>query len=379
MRTIIVCFASEPWDGLWQRHHHLMSRLARRGHRIIYVDPTNLSEAVKRPGLLKDRIEEVEDNITVVRPLFLPLHYKVAPFDRVDALRTYGILRRALRRLDTSEPDIIMISSPFHSFLLRMFGNVPLLYDCVDASEGLCPTEETRQWYIQREKEILGSADAAIAVSRPLLERCLSLNERSYLVTNGASPLLSSGDRPEDLAALGRPLVGFVGRIGRWVDVCLLRDLAIGRPDCSIVLIGPVDCRDEALPVLRKLSNVHFLGTKEFEAVAGYITNMDVCIIPFKVIPLTSMANPVKMFEYASLGIPIVSTPLEVVLEHSEVVYLSDGTSDSFIEQVGAALVESDPDLRERRKELSRRHDWDAITDQVESILVEVHGRRTEM
>jgi glycosyltransferase involved in cell wall biosynthesis len=251
----------------------------------------------------------------------------------------------------------------------------------VDASEGLCPTDETRQWFVRREEMILRDADAALAVSNGLLERCCRTNPSSHLLSNGASCPLPSEGRPEDLAALKPPLVGFVGRMGHWVDLSLVRDLAVGRPDCSIVLIGPVDTHDEALTELRQLSNVHFLGTKEFREVSGYIENMDVCIIPFKVVTLTSMANPVKFFEYASLGIPIVSTPLDGVLEHPGMAYISDGTSESFIEQVGSALEERDPALREDRKAMAREHDWDAITEKLERVLLDLcsQDRRKEL
>jgi|GEM_PF-2294915 len=365
----IVCLASEPWKGLWQRHQHLMSRLARRGHKVVFVDPTNLLEALRRPRMLLNRLEQVDDGIVVVRPFFLPLHYKVAAFDSFDAVSTEALVKRALRMLGEESPDVVLLSSPFHSFFLDRFGSSRLVYDCVDASEGLCPTSETREWFVRRERTILTDADAVMAVSKGLLERCSRINPNAHLVSNGVSCSPPTGQVPSDLAELRHPLIGFVGRVGWWVDVGLIRDLAAARPEYSVVLIGPIDSKEGSVQDLRRLSNVHLLGTKEFSTVASYIDAMDACIIPFKVEVLTSMANPVKMFEYAACGQPIVVTPLEELREYSELLYVSDGSTQGFIDQVDAALQERSVELRERRVRMAREHDWEHLTARAEAII----------
>ena len=34
----IICFAPDPWEGLWRNRHQIMTRLARR-NTVIYVEP----------------------------------------------------------------------------------------------------------------------------------------------------------------------------------------------------------------------------------------------------------------------------------------------------------------------------------------------------
>lgn len=49
---IIACFSSVAWDGLFShRFQQLMSRLAKRGYTIVYMEPTNILQAVKKPHL----------------------------------------------------------------------------------------------------------------------------------------------------------------------------------------------------------------------------------------------------------------------------------------------------------------------------------------
>jgi glycosyltransferase involved in cell wall biosynthesis len=228
---------------------------------------------------------------------------------------------------------------------------------------------------LEREADLLEEADAVLAVSNGLLERCRRINSRSFLVSNGAPTFPAPDVVPDDLKALRGPLVGYIGRLGDWVDYDLLSDLATARPEYSIVLVGPVDTKDQRIERLRGFSNVHFLGPRAFSHVPAYIGGFDACMIPFTVQPLTRMANPVKLFEYASLGKPVCTTPLDGVMEFSDLIYISDGSSADFVEKVDDALAEEDVSLRDRRVAMARQHDWDSLAERVEGILVEATSR----
>lgn len=359
-----------------------MSRLGEKGHKIVYVDPTNLLPAIRQSGWQIRRMEQINDDIIVVRPLFLPYHYRSSLIETVDGISTTRLIRKALGRWGSKEPDVLWVYSPYFNFMIDKWSRSSLIYDCVDACDGVFSNDRSsdriRTWMLKREEVLCRKANAILAVSSGLLERCGQLDVNSYLISNGVSMLSAAGAVPEDLRTIKRPIIGYVGRLGDWFDYDLVYDLAMARPERSIVLIGPIDSKDDRAVRLSQASNIHILGTREYGQVASYIGGFDVCMIPFTVQPLTHMANPVKLFEYASLGKPIVSTPLDGVLEFSELVYASDGSSKGFIAMVDAALKEADADLRERRIAMAREHDWDAIADKVERILQEQCMKKAE-
>src|SRR5919112_4512278 len=44
----LICFGQQNWDYCWTGKQQLMSRLARRGHQVLYVDPDWSSDELSR-------------------------------------------------------------------------------------------------------------------------------------------------------------------------------------------------------------------------------------------------------------------------------------------------------------------------------------------
>ncbi len=351
--------------------------MGKDGHKIVYVDPTNLLRGFKTPLYFLRPVERIDPNIIIVRPFFLPFHYKLGMIESYDSMMTSILIRVALGRFREERPDVLCLSSPFFSFIKERFSDVPVVYDCVDACEGFLDKEHVACWMLEREQELIDSAEAVLTVSNGLHNRCAGRNPRTYLIPNGVSLWANKGGTPSDLEGLKRPIIGFIGRMGNWVDFDLLLDLAKSRPNYSIVLIGPLDEKNAQTKKLEQMDNVHFLGTKVYADLVNYIGSLDVCTIPFKLQILTKMGNPIKLLEYASQGKPIVSTPLDGVMEFSDIVYTSDGTSKGFVDKIDEALSENDIDLQEARKKRAKQYDWESITSRVEGILLEVSDRKS--
>src|SRR5690606_19701966 len=74
-----------------------------------------------------------------------------------------------------------------------------------------------------------------------------------------------------------------------------------------LVLIGEqkIDCT-----ALHNQPNVVLLGRKPFAELPAYAAAFDVGLIPFAVNELTTAVNPIKLREYLSAGLPVVSTEL---------------------------------------------------------------------
>src|SRR5205823_5722054 len=137
---------------------------------------------------------------------------------------------------------------------------------------------------------------------------------------------------------------GFFGLIGDWVDLSLVRELALARPDWSITLIGKAATD---LRPLQGLPNVHLLGPKPYASLPGYCRGFDVAILPYRKTEHIAHASPLKLREYLAAGKPIVSVPHPEVRQFGELVHVADSVAE-FVQEIERCLFQ-DPSLCKRR------------------------------
>jgi len=367
---IIACFASTAWDGIWQRHQQIMVRLAERGHTVIYVEPTNTVEAIKKPRILVSRVAK-KDDVILLRPIFSPLHYRVPSLERIDLALVSRLFARILAGLREEKVDVLWLFSPFFAFVTSALNYKLLVYDCADESEGFVSSKKGKDWILEKENEVLKKADLVFVTSQRLFERCAAVNSNIHRAPNGV-PLSFFEKRlranHSDIERINRPIVGFVGSLSFWLDYEMLYKAAVSNEDLAFVFVGPIDTQTKNLKTLEQLDNVHFLGAKHHAVVPDYINFFDVCLIPFKVQDLTHSALPIKLFEYLAAGKPVVSSKLDEVQRFKDYIYLAD--SDSFVAQIRKALREHDAELRRKRVEIARDYTWESIVNGVEHDLL---------
>jgi glycosyltransferase involved in cell wall biosynthesis len=109
---------------------------------------------------------------------------------------------------------------------------------------------------------------------------------------------------PELSNARLRRYVGYIGTIAEWFDWPLVHSLALALPDVTIRLIGP-----EFVPRPANLpANIEFLGELPHDEMANMVREFAAGLIPFRITDLTSGVDPIKFYEYRSMGVPVWST-----------------------------------------------------------------------
>ena len=371
----ILCFGQQDWDYCWTAKQQLMTRLARRGHRILYVNP-DLSDGLdgrsqwaapnwrtRIPGL-----EEVQDGLHVLTQGSVPAGFG----RRVSAkLRLWGI-RAACAHLQMFAP-VALALRPDRLWLMRAASPAAMAYYAVDEWTGFGGlSEASRQHLRAREEDLLREVDVALAVSPRLVERFRLIQPNTHHLENGAdvehfSPAaLRRAPRHEAVAALPGPRIGFVGQVDERLDQDLVLSLADARPQWHLVLAGRVKPGVD-VSRLRARGNIHLLGYQPYQRLPGVLRDIDVCIVPYHRTPLTESCNPLKVYEYLATGLPVVSVPLDGLLSCREAVVLAD-TPQEFCASVGAALA--DPQAgRERRLRVAAMNAWPHRVDRLEQHL----------
>ena len=171
---------------------------------------------------------------------------------------------------------------------------------------------------------------------------------------------------PADVASLPRPIIGFYGTIQDWVDLDLIAGVAKRRPAWTFVLLGQIMVDVEKL---RALPNVHLLGRKPHEQLPAYCKAFDVGLIPYVISERMTYVNPIKLREYLSAGVPVVSTAVPEVVRHKDLCAIAS-TPDEVEAAIAKALDEKDkPRARRLRSDAMRNETWAARVANVARIV----------
>lgn len=209
--------------------------------------------------------------------------------------------------------------------------------------------DDERTWFesgspeaAERDKnyeEILGMSDLVLVNSQSVRQSMLAYSDEVHLIPN-ASELPDAHDmrrgKPKELKKIKGPILGYVGNLSMRIDIDLLEHVATSRPDWNIVLIGSAHSSD-ILERLAALKNVHFLGVKKYSDARRYIRNFDVAIIPHLDNRMTRSMNPLKLYVYCSMNVPVVTTEIENLGELRDLVYVAQSRND-FVEKIKYAL-----------------------------------------
>ncbi len=308
-------------------------------------------------------------NITVLTPTQIP--DPASPIARaVNRLTVRHAIRKVLDQLP-DYPVQIWSFAPDVSDFVGSFNEEIVLYYCVDAFAEF--PGYNRTLIEKRERELIDRSHVVVATSPPLYETKRQQHSNVHFIQHGvnhqhfAQALQKNLPIPVELAALPRPIYGFVGIIGEWMDRELIAGLARLRPDASIVMIGP---RDVPLGPCAGLRNIHWLGERPYADLPRYLRAFDVGLIPFRKIPVTINANPIKLYEYLAAGLPVVSTSLPAVRQIPRSVWLADNV-EHIADCCDKASTVNDPEARQRRSKLMWPESWSQRVEQLSGLVTQ--------
>jgi GT2 family glycosyltransferase/glycosyltransferase involved in cell wall biosynthesis len=363
----IICFSIIDWSFRWQRPQQLMSKLADAGHRVFFFRITSFL----RPGPRTFEATPLRANvweITLAPPVPFDLYRGEVPgptaawFPRMldDLRREFGIVAAV------SVLQVATWTRVAEEARARLGWKI--VYDCMDEWKNF---PGIRDAMMLEEERLVATADVVAVSGTRLLEKWRSA--RPVLVRNAADfDFYASAPREDLLGDLTHPIVGYFGAIASWFDVELVRYAASERPGYTFVLIGGVF--DVNVAALERLPNVKLLGQQPYARMPSYLASFDACMIPFVVDDITAATDPVKFYEYLSLGKPVVATPMPELAPYAELFHAAP-TPSAFVAKLDEAVREDDPALAARRVALARENTWAARAQTLRDAVRDAHAK----
>lgn len=374
----IICFGQMNWDFCWTGKQHLMVRLARRGHRILYIDPQ--WEAPNREFNTWQRIARPSTAIRTIEPRMYVYTQQISPFLpwRFQQQRYPFLLKKLSRRLGFENPVVFSILPDTYA-LFRHIPRSALVYYTVDEMTGFGNMSQDEKRSIRRkEEELVRRSQVAIVVSQRLQDRLQKLQPRTYLLPNAVDLDHFGEKRLEEIAphpfmeGIEPPCLGFIGQIDERMDQGLLQYVARHHPEWTIVLVGRVK-NGVNVSILENEPNIHLAGYHAYETLPSFAKAFDVCLIPYRVNAFTRSCCPLKAYEYLATGRPVVSTPLDGLPPHQTAIATASGY-DAFVLSVEQALTADTAEKKSARLALAEESSWDRRADDLENYIHEAVG-----
>lgn len=364
----VVCLSHLRWNFVFQRPQHLMTRWA-RDKRVFFVE-----EPIEGPRA-DSTIQIDKSGVIVVTPT---LPKGLTAEARLAAQRL--LLDELSDRFAICTP-LLWYYTPMALPFSRHLNTAAIVYDCMDELSGFlgCPPE-----LILLERELMSHADVMFTGGQSLFESKRKLHRNvhpfpSSVDVNHFGQARSAQDAPADQAEIPGPRIGFHGVIDERMNLQLVREVALARPNYHFIFLGPVVKIDpETLP---KLPNVHFLGCKTYEQLPTYLAGWDATMMPFALNEATRFISPTKTPEYLAGGKPVVSTPIQDVVRpygDLNLVRIAN-TSAEFAAALDDSLNTPHPNWLRRADRFLAGLSWDRTWKQMRSLVEEVTQRDSSL
>jgi glycosyltransferase involved in cell wall biosynthesis len=320
-----------PYLARWHsanrsRYHQLFARLCHLGHQVyaLTAPPMGIDDISATDIANGNEHEQTLPRGLTVAELYAP--EMLRPFFRAPIRRT-KLLKKGLVSL-TSIRQIRRLIEKERIDILFLYNlpQVPLLHladqtGCrvhFDLADDLVAMMEVEDCLVSRAgggflaraaAERMISRASTVTVASSVLQE--TINRPSLMLPNGAD--LAELDRADGSAwrsSVTGPTVGFVGAFEYWVDFDLILESARRLPNVRFLLVGG----GRQLKHLREriaelgLTNIKLTGAMPYREAMNHMAAMDVCLLPFTPGAVSDGSCPLKLFEYAGLRKPVVST-----------------------------------------------------------------------
>lgn len=370
----IIIFSSDDW-GWKTSKYQISTRLANYskvlfissvGFRKVKASKDDFGRIVRKLKSFFNGVKTIDNNLYVMTPIVIPgSSNKIISW--MNHLAFNIQLFFAMKSLGIKKPIPLVFSQNWLSYLRNIKGvnKDKLVYYCVDEQSGFEGVDAKK--FIEDDIALTKLAAQVYCSAKSLYEKMSVHNENTNYFPHGVDYSLFNKalhkdiKKPQDMNKLNGPVLLFFGHISYdWVDIDLLIHLAKERPDWNILLLGRISVDEK---FISDFENIHYMGEKEINELAAYCAYSDVGLIPFVNSKLTMNCNPLKLPEYLSAGLPVVSTYIPEVC--SEEYTCVANSHAEFLTCCDNALQDNSRELKQIRSDSMKSRSWDNKVEQL--------------
>jgi teichuronic acid biosynthesis glycosyltransferase TuaH len=350
--------------------------------RILYLSHIDWRWIKQRPQFIAEQLAESFDVLVADRRLWrrdqlvrepsplIPHPIWRLPFRRFAmsaAISRKFEQRRIEHFVERFRPDLVWLCYPsFHDSLpsgLRR--TAKLVYDCMDEPTAFAfPHEQQR--VVECESRLLEEADLVLCSSSALADDLRARGARQTrlrVVRNAFAGEILPTVRSR--AGGDRLRAGYAGTVAEWLDFPALLAALEALPRLEVHLLGPIEA-NVVLPRHARL--IHHPPVPHAE-VARRAQAWDLLVLPFVRSPLIDRVDPVKLYEYLNIDLPIVAVAYPEIDRFEPFVDFYTGATE-LIDRLRARMDGAPPKYTpEQRVAFLTQNTWARRGDEIADAL----------
>ncbi len=339
------------------QQHHLLERMAERGHEVRVIDFEYLWQEEEDPDRIRTREElnppshVIDDaDITLIRPGIV----KVPLLDKASIFLTHK--KEIQNELDNFEPDVVVAFGILNANIAMKECNkrdIPFVYYLIDHLHKLLPNKAVQKIAKRYEKKTLRGSDKILVINQGLKDYCIEMGADEDIIDvipagvdlDRYDPSIEAPEIEEEYGIQEEDTVLFF--MGWIYEFSGMKEVAQGLAEnddetLKLMIVGEGDLY-EYLQNFRDEKGLEdrliLTGKVPFEEIPRYLSVADICLLPAYQNEIMENIVPIKMYEYMAMANPVIASELP-------------GIKKEFGENNGVVYVDSAEEVIEMSKDI---------------------------
>lgn len=391
---ILVVQESDWLERNPHQQHHLMERMATRGHEIRVIDyPIDWPNDEESEGLIyhKEIHENVskiksEANIEVIRPGFI----KIKGLNYATLFFTHK--KEIEKQVEEFKPDVIIalgILNSYNASKIAKKNNIPFVYYYIDVVHALIPEKIFQKLGKKINEKTIENSDLVITINKKLSEFAISMGankDSTILIDAGIDlkdfdPDLDDSNIRQEYNIKKEDLVLFF--MGWIYEFAGMKELAktLGEnkekyQNMKLLIVGDGDAYDEMCEIQEEYDlkdQLILTGKQPYTKIPEFLASADFCLLPAYIDEeIMQDIVPIKLYEYLAMRKVVIASELPGISKE-----FGYGNGIEYVQK-----AEEVPDLVQKiinegsydaiasaGRDYVKNNDWEIIVDRFEESL----------
>ncbi len=316
------------------------------------------------------KMERLSDNLILYSPRYFLHDHVAGRFGFLENLnimalrKSFGGLFRRLS-IKNSRP-VVWYYYPQQGYIRKIFRQCFVIYEMYDALVDLKGRAIPRLNTL--EKALSTHVDLFLAEIDFIFNRYAAGYKNSCLFGNGLSRMTFESLKQipaRKRSEYDRPQIGYAGMVSDRIAWDLIREIARQKPGWDFIFHGLI--ADRRIPGrFKDIDNIKFAGLFTQGDLPAILGKFDLGILPYTEIELHTHIHPLKFFEYAAAGLPIVSSLNDELKDFSgKLIQMPAYDASSWIVAIERQLSSDRTVLKSIGVKIAEQYVWDNLCEKL--------------